>query len=160
MNTTEFTPDLSTAISFNQLDSIFLSPDFYQPALTAFSIFIVLTLICLFRRKNNLLSAKLIKTEKNLANTEKELEELKQKLHSTLEFQKSLGDAEITTRLQQSRLTTQHSSTPAKTPERYRYVKSLSENGMDAEEIASVLSISAQEAAQLVNLSRLVGTPS
>lgn len=139
---------------------LFLSPDFYRPALTVFALLLVLCLIFLFRRKNNRLSAKLLSTENNLRTTQQELLELRQKLDSTIEFQKSLHEAEITTRLQQPRLAVQHADSSVRAPERYQYIQSLSEKGMGAEEIAHILSISAQEATQLVTLSRLVATPS
>ncbi|WP_163339264.1 hypothetical protein [Desulfopila sp. IMCC35008] len=140
--------------------SLFLSPEFYKPTLTILALILVLCLIFLFRRKNNRLSAKLLSTETNLLNTQQELLELRQKLDSTLEFQKSLHEAEITTRLQQPRLEVQHANSSVKAPERYHYIKSLSEKGMGAEEIANILSISAHEASQLVTLSRLVASPS
>lgn len=160
MPASNFITDQTTQPLFTQTEPIFLSPDFYQPALTVFAIVSVLCLILLFRHKNNMLSAKLISTEKNLTNTEQELMELREKLDSTLGFQKSLNEAEITTRLQQPRLATQHANTSVQAPERYHYIKSLSENGMEAKEIADILSISAQEATQLVNLSRLATSPS
>jgi hypothetical protein len=145
---------------FTQGEPLFLSADFYRPALTVFAIAFILFLILLFRYKNNKLTAKLISTEKNLLTTEQELTELRLKLDSTLEFQKSLNEAELTTRLQQPRLASQLANNHVKTPERYHYIQSLLDNGMAAGEIADVLSISHHEATQLVNLSRLVASPS
>jgi DNA-binding NarL/FixJ family response regulator len=70
-------------------------------------------------------------------------------------FQESLNQAEITTKLQRSRLSSQEYNSQMSPPERYRYVHSLAASGMSSEEIASILSISIHEADQLVNLARL-----
>lgn len=131
--------------------------DFLLPSLLCLSLLTIFILIFVFRRKSHVLSTKLISTENELRKTETELCELKSRLESTIEFQKSLKDAEITTKLQKTRLSAQTVATSIKTPERYRYVKSLADSGMAAEEIAGVLSISPHEAAQLVTLSRLAG---
>ena len=99
---------------------------------------------------------------KLLAETNETLTEVRQKLtlqqeqdQKSNDFNKTLNQAEITTRLQKSRLSAQNYNCSMSPPERYRYVHSLAANGMSSNEIASVLSISIHEADQLVNLSRL-----
>ena len=108
-----------------------------------------------YSRKAAKLSTKLSGALEKLANAHNEMQQLEQRYQETLLFQKNLNEAELTTRLQQPRLSAQHGR-HSSAPERYLYVRSLAQSGMEAEEIATILSISTQEAEQLVNLSRLV----
>jgi hypothetical protein len=41
------------------------------------------------------------------------------------------------------------------TPERYRYIQSMTEKGLNAQDIAAMISISLHEATQLVTLTRM-----
>jgi cell division protein FtsL len=70
-------------------------------------------------------------------------------------FSADLDQAALTTRLQYPRLKDYGSIAERTAPERYRYAHRLSTNGMEAEQIASLLTISEHEARQLVHLSRL-----
>jgi len=70
-------------------------------------------------------------------------------------FDDNLRAAELTTRLQQPRLTMQQGCYIPAAPERYRYIQPMAEKGMNAHEIASMLSISLHEATQLVTLTRM-----
>jgi len=70
-------------------------------------------------------------------------------------FDDNLRAAELTTRLQQPRLTMQQCGYSPATPERYRYIQSMAEKGMSAQDIASLLSLSLHEATQLVTLVRV-----
>jgi len=70
-------------------------------------------------------------------------------------FKENLRSAEITTKLQQSRLTVQQSSNFASAPERYRYILSLLEMGLNAKDIASTLSMSLDETTQIIALIRI-----
>ena len=108
-----------------------------------------------FKKKADLHSQLLTETNEALTEVRKKLTVLQEKDKLYNEFNKSLNQAEITTKLQKSRLTMQDYNRNMPPPERYRYVHSLATNGMSSEEIASVLSISIHEANQLVNLSRL-----
>jgi len=112
-----------------------------------------------YRRKSASLSKKLAVALEKLAKAHSDLQEMDQRYKETVEFQKNLSDAELTTRLQQPRLSAQRSLSKTNAPERYLYVRSLAQNGMSAKEIAAILSISTQEAEQLVNLSRLAQSP-
>lgn len=108
-----------------------------------------------YRKKAAKVAAELSQALEKLAAAHLDMQALQQRYQDSLEFQKNLSEAEITTRLQQPRLSVQHGYDRKSAPERYLYVRSLAQTGMSAEEISSVLSISTQEAEQLVNLSRL-----
>jgi hypothetical protein len=112
-------------------------------------------LVMHFRKKASRLTNDLDKIQEKLAVTHTDLQALQQRYQDSLDFQKNLSEAELTTRLQQPRLSAQHGHSRITAPERYLYVRSLAQNGMGAEEIASVLSISVPEAEQLVNLAKL-----
>jgi hypothetical protein len=107
-----------------------------------------------YRRRAKQQSRLLAETSEALAEVNKKLIFLQERDKKFTEFQDSLNLAEITTRLQKSRLSAQDCNRMSP-PERYRYVHSLAESGMSSQEIATVLSISIHEAEQLVNLSRL-----
>ncbi len=74
-------------------------------------------------------------------------------------FDDNLRTAELTTRLQHPRLTMQQGSSSPATPERYQYIQSMVEKGMNAQEIASMLSMSLHETTQLVTLIKMVRQP-
>lgn len=108
-----------------------------------------------FQKKGRSLSGRLVEVTGNLETIRNSLRELEQKYNQSIEFNQNLSDAEITTRLQTSRLSLQTRPDAPEAPERYRYVHRLAGSGMAAEEIASVLSISSYEARQLVALAQL-----
>ena len=108
-----------------------------------------------YRKKADQQKQLLIEADETLREMHNELVLLQEKDKKASNFNKTLNQAEITTRLQKSRLTVQDYSRSMSPPERYRYVHSLAANGMPSDEIASVLSISIHETEQLVNLSRL-----
>jgi hypothetical protein len=74
-------------------------------------------------------------------------------------FDDNLRTAELTTRLQHPRLSMQHCGSSPATPERYRYIQSMVEKGMNAEEIAAMLSMSLHETTQLVTLIKMARQP-
>ncbi len=94
-------------------------------------------------------------SDKILAEYKKKICDLEAKGKQFSEFQESLQQAEITTRLQKPRLSTQQVNSSTNPPERYKYIRSLAAGGMSSKEIASVLSISIHEADQLVALARI-----
>lgn len=124
-------------------------------------------LICLFiitkyilvKKENKLLSEKLTETTIKLKTSTKKLKDL-QKRHTEINnFHKSIKHAEITTRLQATRLQTVHGK-PVTTgslqnTNKYSHIRSLTQQGMAPEEIAATLSISQHEARQLVSLTKL-----
>lgn len=112
-----------------------------------------------YRRKAAKHSHKLSVALEKLAAAHADMQTLEERYKETLEFKKNLSEAELTTRLQQPRLSAQHGLGRSGAPERYLYVRSLAQNGMEAKEIATILSISTHEAEQLVNLSRLAQPP-
>jgi DNA-binding NarL/FixJ family response regulator len=107
------------------------------------------------QRRNSLLVGRLSEVTGSLEDIRNSYDDLQERYRSSLEFQQNLSEAAITTRLQAPRLAAQSRPDAMAAPERYRYVHRLAENGMAAEEIAEVLSISGHEARQLVNLARL-----
>lgn len=108
-----------------------------------------------FQKRSRSLSERLVETTGTLENMQQDLQNLRQKYSQSLEFNQNLGEAAVTTRLQRTRLFLQTNPDSLSAPERYRYVHRLAGNGMAAEEIASVLSISGHEARQLVTLAQL-----
>lgn len=124
---------------------------FLSLLLTCFMLFMAVQ----YRKKAQKMAYELSLALEKLAIAHTDMQALQERYQDSLEFQKSLNEAEITTRLQQPRLSAQHGYNRSGPPERYLYVRSLAQNGMSAEEIASILSISTQEAEQLVNLSKL-----
>lgn len=116
---------------------------------------LALALAIYYRRKNAKLAGELSQALEKLALAHADMQELQQRHQDSLDFQKNLTAAELTTRLQQPRLSAQHGYAHVTAPERYLYVRSLAQNGMSAREISDILAISTQEAEQLVNLARL-----
>lgn len=109
----------------------------------------------LLKSENRRLNDKLKVNDEYLKKLEDDWAELTREYDRINEFQNSLDEAELTTRLQQPRLQAKDINSSPVTPEKYTYIRSLHEKGMDAEEIASILGISALEAEQLVALSRI-----
>ncbi len=108
-----------------------------------------------FKREAKKSAIRLHETQTSLAALQKKIIQLEDETCKKDTFEVSLDKAEVTTKLQTSRISTLHGKCTTAPPERYRYIRSLIESGMDSEEIASVLSISKQEAGQLVSLSKL-----
>lgn len=107
------------------------------------------------QRRNSSLAARLNEIAGSLESVRHGYGELQERYDSGREFQKNLSEAAVTTRLQTPRLALQARPDGKAAPERYRYVHRLAENGLDAEQVASVLAISSHEARQLVCLARL-----
>ncbi len=108
-----------------------------------------------FKREAKKSAMRLHEARTSLAALQKKIIQLEDETCKKDTFETSLDQAEVTTKLQTSRISTLNGKCTTEPPERYRYIRSLIESGMDSEEIASVLSISKQEAGQLVRLSRL-----
>ncbi len=117
------------------------------------AVFIIL--VVLVKRENKLLSRQLTEITVSLALSRKETADLQEQQAQLNEFQNSLQAAELTTRFQKPRLDAQSIDSGKSAPGKYSSIQSLAEKGMSAEEIASVHSISTQEAQQLVNLAKL-----
>ena len=113
-------------------------------------------------KKNKLLSKKLTETATMLEKQEKKITALQVQGKDNKKFQTSIDNAELTTRFQSTRLKAAHASgsqgTSFRAPEKYSYIRSLSQKGMDPDEIAAVLSISPYEASQLVTLAMISPT--
>ena len=122
-------------------------------AFTALCLILFLWIIFL-KRQNIKLASQLQGVNHTLTETRKQLDSLNNQLQNMSDFQQSMAKAQLTTRLQTPRVLQKgnESTTP---PEKYQYILSLTERGMGADEISSVLSISRHEAQQLVSLALL-----
>lgn len=110
-------------------------------------------------RENKLLSTQLTKTAVRLEKTEQLFNKLRQQHKEVQQFRQELKQAELTTKIHQSKLVTEQASeaTFARSAihEKYSYVRSLAEKGLEPPEIATILSISTHEAKQLFSLASL-----
>lgn len=118
-----------------------------------------ITKCILVKKENKLLSEQLTQTTINLESNKKKLRDLENRHNDIKEFQNSIEHAELTTKLQAPRLQIAHGerriSAASHAPEKYTYVRSLTEKGMSPEEIGAILSISSHEASQLVALTMI-----
>ena len=80
---------------------------------------------------------------------------LKEMTKQFSDFHADMHMADVTTKLQQTRLSAAHNTDRSQPPEKYQYVHSLTQKGINCEDIASILSMSHQEADQLVKLANL-----
>lgn len=127
------------------------------------SLAIIASLLCMFagikivlqKKENKLLAQQLTETTVSLELKKKSLVKLQEKLAKIQEFQNSLSEAALITKLQKPRLNGNSGVTHRSVPEKYRYFRSLNEKGIGGEEIASVLAISSHESDQLLALSRI-----
>ncbi|MFT5726663.1 MAG: hypothetical protein ACI8PB_000785 [Desulforhopalus sp.] len=110
-------------------------------------------------KKNKLLSTKLSETASMLEKQEIKINDMQFQSKDNKTFQNSIDNAELTTRFQSTRLKAAHTSSSENSsfhaPEKYSYIRTLSEKGMDSDEIAALLSISPHEASQLVTLAMI-----
>ena len=90
-----------------------------------------------------------------LKSSREELRHLKEQEKRCADFKSDLNTAEISTKMQQSRTVLSCGSGNVEIPERYRYVHNLSQKGISSSDIAAILSISNNEAEQLVALANL-----
>ena len=123
----------------------------------------VVTIICIslffllrLRKRNREQSSTIQSLLSDLEEVKTSAQNLQQQKRQQHEFKENLSEAEITTRLQEPRLASQQSNYDTAPPERYQYVRTLIEKKMSTEEICAVLSISVQEAEQLIALASLV----
>ena len=108
------------------------------------------------KKDNRLLAEQLTETSVTLEQTRANLARVLEQQEKTETFENRLGAAELTTKLQQPRLGGGYSSERQHhSPEKYGFIHSLAARGMSAEEIASILTISAHEARQLVALAKI-----
>lgn len=101
------------------------------------------------------LEQKLSSSQEYFETISAENEKLRQVEKRFQSFQADLNQAELTTRMQHSRMDAGRSTQTTRTPERYRYVHSLASRGIGSADIASILAISPREADQLVALAQL-----
>jgi hypothetical protein len=113
-------------------------------------------------KENLSLSRELRKTVLQLRKTGQQPSKITQS-EEIEEFKDSLTTAEVTTKLQQPRLQVDGRSFaagPSTVSEKYSFIESMSQNGMDPKQIASILSLSIDEVKQVMTLSSLTKTQS
>jgi cysteinyl-tRNA synthetase len=108
-----------------------------------------------FRRLSQQHQEKLTATQQALQTADEELAELRLVARTFATFKADLAQAELSTKMQQSRLQFNRQYDNLRTPERYHYIHSMAQKGMTADDIAAILTISNQEADQLVALANL-----
>lgn len=116
--------------------------------------FVLVLWLILIKRQNIKLASQLQGVRHTLAEKERQLDETKHQLREMSDFQQSMAEAQLTTRLQSQRVSLQSQENTV-TPEKYQYILTLTEKGMNSDDISSLLSISRHEADQLVNLAQL-----
>ena len=107
-----------------------------------------------FRKKRQALLAQIDQASENHLLAEQKCSELEKRFAQSKAFQRNLAEADLSKRLQNPQQTAnnpKHNSTP----ERYQYASSLIHQGMKAEELSRVLSLSLEEARQLVALASI-----
>ena len=136
-----------------------MSPATISLTVTAVACLLLLTRYVMTKKENKLLLDQLTEMSIQLATNTKKFHELQGRYNDISHFQKSIEQAELTTRFQAPRLQAARvnagTQSASQIPEKYSYIRSLTEKGMSAEEIASVLSISHYEASQLVTLTKI-----
>lgn len=119
----------------------------------------LLFMIIKLRNENKRLSGQLTKITAKQQQFNDTTTEIPKHHNEAIKFQKSIEDAETTNKFLTPRLYAMRSkadtSLSPSAPEKYSYIRNLTEKGLSAKEIASVLSISTHEANQLVALTRL-----
>ena len=109
----------------------------------------------ILKKQKDLFFYKLAEANGFFDEVREELRILQDKHKKTDNFKNTLSQAELTTHLQQTRISAQSISPAKPIPEKYSFIHSLLKKQMSSEEIASILSISLCEAEQLVTLSTL-----
>ncbi len=107
------------------------------------------------RRRSKTHSTLLAQQELDLQNLKEELSAKNDSQNQNINFQNSLQQAEVTTGLQQTRISFHNEQNKSKAPERYAYVLSMFRSGIPTEEISAALGMSTQEITQLIKLSAL-----
>lgn len=108
-----------------------------------------------FRRLSQQHQEELSAVQHSLQAANKELEELRLTARTFANFKADLTQAELSTKMQQSRLQFNRQCDDPRPPERYHYIHSMTQKGMTVDDIAAILTISNQEADQLVTLANL-----
>jgi len=100
------------------------------------------------------LRQKLALLERELSHAQDRLRALQREQRDGKSFRDAFSAADLSRRLQKVQMTGRKTTKP-EPPERYRYASSLIACGIEAEQLAEGLSLSRQEAEQLIALARL-----
>lgn len=134
------------------------------PTILFFSVFVCLpSIICILtlmkiqplKKENKLLAGQLNETIISCELIKSKCFKLQEEHAGIQEFQNILSEAELITKFQQPRLQTQTANENVSVPDKYRFIRSLTEKNISTEEIASILAMSLHEVRQLVTLSRI-----
>ena len=116
----------------------------------------VSTVLMIMLKRSNTNQAKLLsQMQASLETRPKNGDDQEDHQRTAALFDDNLRAAELTTRLQQPRLTLQQCGYSPATPERYQYIRSMVDQGMSAADIAAMLSKSLHETSQLIALIRV-----
>ena len=110
--------------------------------------------VLLYEKSRRGLRLKLSLAERELSRTQARLRELRQEQREARRFENAFDAADASRRLKDAHAG-RNMNIPAQPPERYRYASSLIACGVEAEQLAEGLSLSRQEAEQLVALASL-----
>lgn len=108
-----------------------------------------------FGKKLRVQKSTIESTTHTLEAANEELTSLRELKKRFSEFKDDLHTAQLTTEVQKSKHSFNQKTENHRIPARYQYIQSLNDNGMNASEIASILTISPHEAKQLVALAKL-----
>jgi ABC-type multidrug transport system fused ATPase/permease subunit len=100
------------------------------------------------------LRQKLARMEKELSQAQTNLRALQREQRETRRFRSAFDTADLSRQLRETQMTGRKIA-QVESPERYRYASSLIACGVEAEQLAEGLSLSRQEAEQLVALANL-----
>ena len=121
--------------------------------------FLLLTLVtarCIYLQRCFALKRALLdKVQENLESSRARIEELQSIERKSNSFGSDLEQAAMASKAKQTPRVLNHSANNFKPPERYKYIHSLTQQGIASAEIAAILTISAHEADQLVALANL-----
>ncbi len=115
-------------------------------------LFLTILVLLRDRRKKTIL---LKQKQRELHHMEQQFAILLERHKELQKFRNSMGEAEITTRLQTPRLAASPTATNPHLNEKYRLILTLAEKKMECAEIAATLSLSTEEVAQVLALSAL-----
>lgn len=133
------------------------------PLLETEILFSMTLVLCIMVTARSIYLSKIMMLQKNklhtatlsLESVNKELNNLRTVEKQSNVFKENLNEAELFTNVQKSRPIFNQKVNNHKAPERYQYIRSLHQKGVDAEDIAAILTISTHEANQLVALANL-----
>ena len=133
----------------------FTNPQLLLYSGQSFLFFLAVVLIYRITREKKVLARHLDHSSREILQLKKKNLILDSQLEQLRSFQDKLRSAELTTKLQKPRLKDSAQPLVPESPERYLYISSLHQKGMDPQEIATILRLSQDEIEQILALSRI-----